>query len=165
MSFHTEGQIIYAVNGARDLTEFVEMYLKLWRKLANGALGVTVPSDELYVRFQPLNNPDFVNVSVKFRIETEQRTPIHDPPSDYDSETMGSMLCRREPSHYHTSIDYYMDNGSYRIPMEDFFKTEEELKVKFQALADQDKKDKKEKEKQEEIKRLEERLANLKGQK
>lgn len=78
MTFRTVGQLVSAFNASKDLTNLVIAFLQHWRKYANGAYGVTIPSKSFMVDFV-----DITETLIKVRLVYTQ-TDTFSVPYYYD---------------------------------------------------------------------------------
>lgn len=159
MTLRTEGDIVLAVNMARDLTHLVVAYLNIWRKHANGKNGVTVPSEPYSVVFGQAQEGRVVAVIVHTQTVTWQEPIYYDVDSYYFQEGFGvdniSGHTSRSEDHVRQQV--------VTIPFPALLQSAESMEASIKATAERIAKKEAETARARQIAALESQLAELKN--
>lgn len=161
MSIRTDGDIIRAYNGARDLASLVRKVIRCERAVNGDKLGVT--QDEYFLSITNVQ-PDHISVAIimksQFTSSATYNDPVYDMGSGPDDGADG-VLYYTEKTQYttHTSVNTI----GIKIPIVGLLMEEEELMRSLTKTRDKRLAEESATKKAAEIKKMEEDLAKLKG--
>jgi hypothetical protein len=91
MTFRSEGELVFAVNAARDLTNLAIACLEFYRRYAQGLLGIWIPVEPFTVVFLPLDNANSLKVRLVYTKTSNHQEPVYyDVDDDNYSESWGA---------------------------------------------------------------------------
>lgn len=165
MTFRTEGDIIYAANAARDLSNLVVAYLTFFKQYAQGKNGVKVPSENYTVVILPQTEPGKLRVKLSFEEVSSYESPVYADNSGYEESEFGSYGdTGRGVSHYETCYTTSTVDKWLTIPIRSLLLSKEEMELEIKTFADKERKRLQELERESKIAAHQEAIRKLQEQ-
>lgn len=137
MTFRTEGEIVGAVNAARDLTNLVISYLTLYRKYAQGMRGVTIPDDPYTVVFLPMIGESTIQVKLVHTQTSSHQEPMY---YDVDDDNYNESWGASNISHETTVFTESLEENIILIPFGRLLTSRENMELDIKRFAEIEKK-------------------------
>lgn len=133
MTFRTEGDIVYAVNAARDLTNLAVACLEAYRRYAQGLLGVWIPVETFTVVFLPITNADSIKVKLVYTKTSDHQEPVY---YDVDDENFSASWGASNVSHHVTVITKTTEEQVFSIPFKLLLSKKEDIELTVKRFAE-----------------------------
>jgi predicted RNA-binding protein with RPS1 domain len=158
MTFRSEGELVFAVNAARDLTNLAIACLEFYRRYALGLLGIWIPVEPFTVVFLPLDNANSLKVRLVYTKTSNHQEPVYyDVDDDNYSESWGASNL----SHYVTVITKTTEEQVFSIPFKLLLSSKENLELSIKRFAESERKQLQEKERESKIAAHQEAIRKL----
>jgi hypothetical protein len=133
MTFRSEGDLVHAVNAARDLTNLAVFCLETYRRYAQGLLGVQVPVEPFTVVFLPLTNADSIKVKLVYTKTSDHQEPVY---YDVDDENFSESWGASNVSHNVTVITKTTEEKVFSIPFRLLLSKKEDIELTVKRFAE-----------------------------